>query len=460
MLLESIHNLKKRYSGSFWLMCFTITWERFSYHGISTLLVLYFTTSVTRGGIGLSAKEATSLYGLFVGTLHLTPLIGGWLSDRYIGQQKSIILGGFFISLGNFLLFTSLTTYQLYFSLLFIIVGNGFFKANATNLVGNIYSHKSAFEKEIAYSLFYMFINLGSFLAPFVAGLIADNFFAVKDISGEIVHFGYKPMFFICSIIGITWTSIFLYLAPKYLKNTGKKPNYIYEKGIKKSLFSFDFTESEKRKIKAMGIISIFVILFWTSFYQSFSSITLYTRDHVNRNLFGFTVPVPWFAALNAILGILFSPLLAFLWNKLRNNNVIVPVKISIGMFSMGTAFAFMTISILVSNGMKANIIFIILAYIFNTLSELCIAPIGIAMFNCLSPKRYSTFFMGLWYMTMFIASIISGKVAGFTQDMGFFSIFFSLSMILFIMGSILYLSRKNLDNLMFAEDDCDCRII
>ena len=459
MLLDFINNLKKKYPSSFWLMCFTITWERFSYHGISTLLVLYFTASVTKGGIGLSPKEATSLYGLYVGVLHLTPLIGGWLSDRYLGQQKSIILGGIFISLGNFLLFTSSGIYQLYFSLLSIIIGNGFFKANGTNLVGNIYSHKSTLEREIAYSLFYMFINLGSFLAPFTAGLVADKFFAVKNITGEIIHYGYKPMFFICSIIGIIWTLAFFCLAPKYLENTGKTPCYTY-KTEKKSIFSFDFTENEKKRIKAMGIISIFVILFWTSFYQSFSSITLYARDHVNRNLFGFIVPVPWFAALNAILGITFSPILALVWNQLRKKNITIPVKISLGIFSMGTAFAFMTVSVLTSGNMKANMIFIIFAYVFNTLSKLCIAPIGIAMFNCLSPKRYSTFFMGLWYMTMFVASIISGKVAGFTQDMGFLTIFFSLSVLLFVMGGILYLARKNLDNLMVVEDDCDCRII
>lgn len=459
MLLDFINNLKRKYPSSFWLMCFTITWERFSYHGISTLLVLYFTTSVIKGGIGLSPKEATSLYGFYVGILHLTPLVGGWLSDRYLGQQKSIILGGAFISLGNFLLFTSSNIYQLYFGLLSIIIGNGFFKANGTNLVGNIYSHKSTLEREVAYSLFYMFINLGSFLAPFTAGLVADKFFAVRTITGEITHFGYKPMFLICSIIGIIWTVSFLCLAPKYLKDTGKSPCYTC-KTEKKSIFSFDFTENEKKRIKAMGIISIFVILFWTSFYQSFSSITLYARDHVDRNLLGFIIPVPWFAALNAILGILFSPILAMLWSQLRKRNITIPVKISIGIFSMGIAFAFMTISVLTSGGMKANIIFIILAYVFNTLSELCVAPIGIAMFNCLSPKRYSTFFMGLWYMTMFFASIISGKVAGFTQDMGFLTIFLSLAVILFTMGSILYFSRKHLDNLMVVEDDCDCRII
>lgn len=459
MLLDFINNLKRKYPNSFWLMCFTITWERFSYHGISTLLVLYFTASIVKGGIGLSPKEATSLYGLYVGILHFTPLIGGWLSDRYLGQQRSIILGGIFISLGNFFLFTSSNIYQLYFSLLFIIIGNGFFKANGTNLVGNIYSDKSTLEREIAYSLFYMFINLGSFLAPFTAGLVADKFFAIKSISGEIIHYGYKPMFFICSIIGITWTITFLCLAPKYLKDTGKSPYHLY-KAEQKSIFSFDFTDNEKKRIKAMGIISIFVILFWTSFYQSFSSITLYARDHVDRNLLGFIIPVPWFAALNAILGILFAPILALVWNQLRKRNVTIPVKISLGIFSMGTAFAFMTISVLTSGDMKANMIFIVFAYVFNTISELCIAPIGIAMFNCLSPKRYSTFFMGLWYMTMFIASIISGKVAGFTQDMGFLTIFFSLSVILFIMGSVLYLSRKTLDNLMVVEDDCDCRII
>lgn len=452
MFIDFFNSMKKKYPNSFWLMCFTITWERFSYHGISTLLVLYFTASVVKGGMGLSVKEATSLYGLYVGILHLTPLVGGWLSDKYLGQQKSIILGGTFISLGNFLLFTSSNIYQLYCGLLSIIIGNGFFKANGTNLVGKIYAHKSTVEREIAYSLFYMFINLGSFLAPFTAGLVADKFFAVRS-AGEILHFGYKPMFLICSLIGIMWTSAFLVLSPKYLGETGKRP-YLAEKSRDShSFFSFDFSLEEKRRIAAMGIISIFVILFWTAFYQSFSSITLYARDHVDRSLFGFEVPVPWFAALNAILGILFSPVLAYIWGKLRKKNITIPVKISIGIFSMGLAFTFMTTSVLTSGEEKANMVFIVMAYVFNTISELCVAPIGIAMFSTLAPKRFSTFFMGLWYMTMFFASIISGKVAGFTQNMGFLTIFLSLAVVLFSMGSILYFIRNYLLSLMKIDE-------
>ena len=156
-----------------------------------------------------------------------------------------------------------------------------------------------------------------------------------------------------------------------------------------------------------MGIISIFVILFWTAFYQSFSSITLYARDHVDRNLGSFVVPVPWFPALNAISGIIFSPFLVILWEKLKKYKVDAPIKISVGLFSMGIAFLFMSISSYITRDVsKANMIFIVLAFLFNTISELCTAPVGIATFNRLAPKQLSTIFMGIWYMTMCFGSL------------------------------------------------------
>ena len=438
--------LKNRYPKSFWLMCFTITWERFSYHGIATILVLYFTATTSKGGMGLSIIEATSLYGFFVGILHLTPLIGGWISDFYLGEQKSIIIGGFFISLGNLLLFLSDSKTTLYIGLLGLIVGNGFFKANGTNLVGDIYSDKKSSEREIAYSLFYMFINLGSFLAPFTAGIVADKLLATKNLQGEILKYGYKPMFLICSIIAIIWTLNFYYSSPKLLGDIGKEPHKNFLNNKKGIAFCVDISKDEINNLKIMGIISIFVILFWTAFYQSFSSIILYTRDYVDRSIGDFIVPVPWFPALNAILGIIFSPFLVILWRKLKIIKIDSIIKISIGLFSMGTAFLFMSISsYMIGEIEKASMGFVILAFVFNTLSELCTAPVGIATFNRLAPKQFSTFFMGLWYMTMFFGSIISGKIAGIVQNIGFFPLFSTLTLCLFSGGTILLLLRKYL---------------
>lgn len=446
---------KKRYPKSFWLMCATIVWERFAYHGISTLLVLYFTAQVIQGGIGLSVKEATSLYGTFVGILHLTPLIGGWLADSYLGQQKSVMLGGSFVALGDIILFYSPVKEILYLGLMCIIIGNGFFKASGSSLIGNIFSNEEPNKKEVAYSIFYMFINLGSFLAPFTAGIVSDKIFAVRDAAGTVLHFGYREMFLIAGLMAALGTTFFILAAPKYLGEIGRKPFKKMSEQKKSNIFTYKFSDSEKKRIKAMGITAVFAILFWTSFYQSFSSITLYARDHINRNLGNFNVPVPWFAALNSILGIVFAPVIAEIWRKFGSRGFTTPVKMAVGIFSMGTAFVFMTASVLstggTENGIKASMIFIVFAYLFNTISELCIAPIGIAMFNRLAPKRFSTFFMGMWYMTMFAASFISGKVAGYTQNAGFFTIFASLSTILFVMGIILFKIRKYLNKLMLS---------
>lgn len=443
----------KKYPKSFWLMCTTIVWERFAYHGISTLLVLYFTATVMQGGIGLSVKEATSLYGTFVGILHLTPLIGGWLADSYLGQQKSVILGGIFVALGDIILFYSPSINILYLGLMCIIIGNGFFKASGSSIVGNIFYNEEPNKKEVAYSLFYMFINLGSFLAPFTAGIVSDKIFAVRDNSGTIIHFGFREMFLIAGLMAAAGTVLFILTAPKFLGEIGKKPSKKNSKQEKSNIFTYKFSENEKNRMKAMGITAVFVILFWTTFYQSFSSITLYARDYVNRDVGGFVVPVPWFAALNSILGIVLAPVIAFVWQKLGGKRCTTPMKMAIGIFSMGTAFLLMSISVIstggTDNGVKAGILFIIFAYLFNTISELCVAPVGIAMFNRLAPQRFSTFFMGMWYMTMFVASFISGKVAGFTQNVGFLVIFASLSGILFFMGFILFRIRDYLNKLM-----------
>ncbi|MFR4519577.1 MAG: oligopeptide:H+ symporter, partial [Fusobacterium sp.] len=262
-------------------------------------------------------------------------------------------------------------------------------------------------------------------------------------------------MFLIAGLMAALGTTFFILAAPKYLGEIGRKPFKKISEQKKSNIFTYKFSDSEKKRIKAMGITAVFAILFWTSFYQSFSSITLYARDHVNRNLGNFNVPVPWFAALNSILGIVLAPVIAEIWRKFGSRGFTTPVKMAVGIFSMGTAFVFMTASVLstggTENGIKASMIFIVFAYLFNTISELCIAPIGIAMFNRLAPKRFSTFFMGMWYMTMFVASFISGRVAGYTQNAGFFTIFASLSTILFVMGIILFKIRKYLNKLMLS---------
>lgn len=374
------------------------------------------------------------------------------MAGRLLSRTTKICnFRGSFVALGDIILFYSPVKEILYLGLLCIIIGNGFFKASGSSLVGNIFAKEEPNKKEVAYSIFYMFINLGSFLAPFTAGIVADKIFSVRDEFGKIIHFGYREMFLIAGLMAAFGTVFFIITAPKYLGDIGKKPFKKMLEQEKTNIFTYKFSESEKKRILAMVITAVFAILFWTSFYQSFSSITLYARDHVNRNVGKFLVPVPWFAALNSILGIVLAPILAKIWQKLGGKIFTAPVKMAIGIFSMGTAFLLMTISVLSTGGkdIKASIIFIVLAYFFNTVSELCIAPIGIAMFNRLAPKRFSTFFMGTWYMTMFVASFISGRVAGYTQNVGFLKIFLSLSIILFVMGIVLFRIRKYLNKLM-----------
>ncbi|GAA0732156.1 peptide MFS transporter [Clostridium oceanicum] len=453
-------NVKKEsHPKAFWLICFTVLWERFSYYGLTSLVILYFTATVTQGGVGLSTGEATMLFAWFAGLVYLAPVIGGLLGDRVLGQQKCIIIGSFLAVIGDLYLFLgSGTKSAVYIALAIIIASNGFFKGNLANLVGDLYPKNASSRKDAAYNLFYSAVNVGAFIAPIITGLVANNWFAVRQGS-EIISYGYRQVFLVCGI-GILIGAIgFTLSAPKYLGDIGKYPATKNKEG--KKVESRPLTKQEKRRCVAMFIITVFVIVFWTGYFQSQNSFLIYGRDHVNRTIGGFEIPVAWFTSFNAILCIFLAPLMGSLWVKLsktKKGDLKIPTKMALGIFLMGIGFLIMVFSVLSTGGTgsgaaKASLIWIIFTYIFNTVAEICLSPIGLAMFNKLSPEKYKNFFMGIWYMSTFFSSLISGKLAAFTENMGFMSIFRLISISMFIMAAILFLMRNKLHHMMTDED-------
>lgn len=388
-------------------------------------------------------------------------LIGGYISDKWLGIQKSLILGSFITACGYILLFFAKPNIASVWSgLIVLVIAGAFFKGQISSLVGTLYDQDELSKKDAAYSIFYMFINIGSFFGPIIAGFISDKWFAKLTSDGEIAAYGYKYIFLMAAIAMFIVCFLLIVLSPKWLGEKGKYP--VYDKENKSNEKSADnaLTQVEKNRLKAMGVLFIFVVLFWTAWYQTSTSFTLLSNELVNRNLGSFVIPVPWLTSFNGILCVVLSPVLGSIWIKLsksKHGDLSIPSKMGLGMLLTAAAFITVILGIKTLGGVfdgskQMNILFILLAYFLLTVGELCISPIGMAMFNKLAPQKYSSLAMGAWYMSFFFSNLISGKVAGFTETMGYTKIFVLITIVVSIFGVLLILMRKKLTELMALE--------
>ena len=213
---------KKGHPKGLYLLFFTEMWERFSYYGMRAILILYLTKKFIEGGLGMDEKYAMLLYGYFTGFVYFTPLIGGWLADRYLGKRLAVMIGGVTMMLGQFTLFGLNSTTGLYIGLLLLIIGNGFFKPNISTLVGGLYKDGDS-RRDAAFTIFYMGINLGAMIAPLVIGVVTDNMFATTNEDGSI-SYGYRYGFLVSGLGMLLGQVIFNLLGTKYLGDLGTKP--------------------------------------------------------------------------------------------------------------------------------------------------------------------------------------------------------------------------------------------
>lgn len=452
---------KVKHPMGLWLANMSIALQSYAGYAVSSILILFFTTDISQNGLGLSVSKATAIIGLYQGINYMGSLIGGYISDKWLGIQKSLILGSFITACGYIILFLAKPNIaSIWAGLIVLIIAGAFFKGQISSLVGTLYSQDELSKKDAAYSIFYMFINIGSFLGPIIAGFISDKWFAKLTSQGEIAAYGYKYIFLMAAIMMFIVCFLLIVLSPKWLGEKGKYPVYEKENKIDKKITNNALTQIEKNRLKAMGVLFVFVVLFWTAWYQTSTSFTLLSNELVNRNLGNFVIPVPWLTSFNGILCVVLSPILGSIWIKLsktKNGDLSIPSKMGLGMLLTASAFIIVIVGINTLDGVfdgskQMNILFILLAYFLLTVGELCISPIGMAMFNKLAPQKYSSLAMGAWYMSFFFSNLISGKVAGFTETMGYTKIFVMITIVVSIFGVLLILMRKKLTELMALE--------
>jgi len=443
---------KEKHPPGLYILFFTEMWERFSYYGMRAMLVLYLTAALISGGLGFSESSAISVYGFFTGACYFTPLLGGYITDRYLGRRKAITIGGIAIALGNFALFASQTVPALYAGLALIIIGNGFFKPNISTLVGDLYP-KNDRRIDSAYTIFYMGINVGSLISPLICGYLAEQYFKTNMM--DTIVYGYKYGFLASSIGMVIGQIIFNILAPRYLGDLGTKPVIAMaaiDKGGKKT--TAPLTPKEKQRTAVILIITCFVIFFWAGFEQAGSLLTLYTNQFIDKTIFGWEVPTSWFQSINPLFVILLAPLVSMLWMRLSNRkrgDLNIPTKMGLGMILLGVGYTVLILAVLRTGSdsehivQKANILFIIATYFFHTVGELFLSPVGLSLVNKIAPVKLTSLLMGVWLASTGIANIVGGQFASKINTLGYFNVFSTIGGLSIVLGIILLMLSKTL---------------
>ena len=454
---------KKGHPKGLYLLFFTEMWERFSYYGMRAILILYLTKKFIEGGLGMDEKYAMLLYGYFTGFVYFTPLIGGWLADRYLGKRLAVMIGGVTMMLGQFTLFGLNSTTGLYIGLLLLIIGNGFFKPNISTLVGGLYKDGDS-RRDAAFTIFYMGINLGAMIAPLVIGVVTDNMFATTNEDGSI-SYGYRYGFLVSGIGMLLGQVIFNLLGTKYLGDLGTKPvgavsNTEVAK-VQKSINPETGKEldekDEKQRISVIFILLIFAVFFWAGFEQAGSSLSLYTDKYIDRSIGSFEIPTSWFQSVNPLFIVTLAPLFTLFWASPIGRRLTTPVKMGVGMIILGVGFLFMigAVAERSANGdvddvnNKAALMWLIMTYLLHTIGELCISPVGLSVVTKLSPPKLASVLMAVWMLSSFFANIVGGYIASYVETMGAGEVFTYIAGFVSVCGVLLILLNRVILKLM-----------
>ena len=388
---------KQKQPAGLYLLFATEMWERFSFYSLKALFILYLTKVLL-----LDTKQASDYYGNLMSLIFLSPLFGGYIADKWIGKRAAIIIGSICIGLGQLCMGRGSLNW-VFMAMALIVIGNGFFKPNISSIVGDLYE-KNDPRRDSGFTIFYMGINLGSFLAGLVAGTLAANF-------GYGWGFGSAA---IGMAIGLT---IFLVGKDRLLQGKGLAPKN-YEKKEKVVIENKPLTKEEKQRIAVIFIMAFFSIFFWAIFEQKGAALNLIAEHNVDRviNLFGrtFEIPTAWFQSVNPLFIMLFAPVFSKLWVTLakKGKDLSVPGKFVVAFWLIATGYALLLTASIVCKD-KLGMLWIIGAYFMFTMGELCLSPVGLSMVTKLSPVKFISLFMGIWFLANSAAGWLAGKYSG-----------------------------------------------
>ena len=424
---------------SLYILFFAELWERFSYYGLRVLLVLYLTSELK-----LNDASAYGIYGMYFTLANASTVLGGYIADRYFGHLRAIYWGSLIILAGHLILFIP-SSFSLTLGLSFVIAGTGFFKANITSFLGQCYYPNDP-RRDSGFTIFYMGINLGAFIAPFICGYIGRKYgwhygFGMSGIGmliGFIIllcnkvaltkidqrsddsklHQAYFLKFsrYQLIIIGTLLTIPIFSLCLQYHEYMA---NFLYIFGMGVLLILLDIIfkcqREERKPLLTLMVMLPFFTAFWASFEQAGASINLFIDRHVDRHFMNYTIETTWFQSLTPLLIIILGPIFSLLWISLRKNRIepSISIKFVLALTQVGLSFWFLKKG--VEEGLAygtTSMFWILLAYLFRTSGELCIAPVGLSMVTKLAPQRLTSFMMSVLFLSIAFAHFIAQQIA------------------------------------------------
>ncbi len=462
----------------------TELWERFSFYGMRAILVLYLVAAIdpmnpAESGLGFSAGDAAAIYGSYNALVYLTPLAGGWIADRLIGARRSVLAGGIVIALGHYAMAAPWEG-TFWLGLLLIAGGTGLLKPNVSSMVGDLYRGEAESRKDSAFSIFYMGINLGAFLAPLLTGWLALQYgwewgFLAAGIGmtiAVVVYIGGWPT------LGTAGVSVPNRADGAVLRKVGIRAGlgfgvFLLAYGVQGIWSGYGVDDvallltwailiiavgyfivlfrsplvgpQDRPRLKAFLALFIGAALFWMIFDQAGSTLTILASDWTERDFGGWVMPAPWLQSVNPIFIIVFAPIFAWLWTKLANRAPSTPMKFAIAIIGVGLSFWLLVIpGMAADQGESSAIWWLIGAYLLQTWAELLLSPTGLAASTTLAPVGLGSQVMALWFLAVSVGDSVGGQVVRLFSGFGFGPFFAALGALAVLVGiGYVFLARR-----------------
>lgn len=392
---------------------FTELWERFSYYGMRSILILYMTSAAAQGGLGFTVKDAASIYGTYTMSVYLTALPGGLIADYLTGARLAVFIGGIIIAAGHFsMVFRSMTTF--YLGLILISVGTGLLKPNISTMVGGLYRQNDP-RRDSGFSIFYMGINLGSVLAGFIVGYLAKgvtfkSFLAsMGQDPNSSWHYGFGA-----AGVGMVLGLIIYVINQRHLKGVGNKIPKASKDTSKETVVREPLTGDDWKRIAVIFILFLFTILFWGAYEQKGASLNLFADRLVRAEIFGMSFPVPFLQSLTGIFVIMLAPVFSYIWLRKGNRQPSSPAKFALGLVFIGLAFMLMVPASLGTAGGKVTFWWLVGLYFLAVCGEMCLSPVGLSTVTKLAPLKLVGIMMGVWFLAASLGNKLAGYLSGF----------------------------------------------
>jgi len=431
--MDNAVTTKQKHPSGLYMLFMVEMWERFNYYGMRALLSLFMISTV----IQYTKATSSKIYGMFTALVYLTPVLGGYLADKFIGKRHSITIGAILMAIGQF----TLASYEiidpklaLFTGLTLIIIGNGFFKPNISTIVGELYPPKDP-RRDSGFTIFYMGINVGAFIAPFVCGFLGQP----NDITAVAEAYKWKYGFMAAGtgmIIGLIW---YLVSQKKYLGEIGLYP--VTAKQAVDHVDNKPLTQEDWDKIKAIFTFVFFAVFFFAFFEQAGTSLNFFADEATRLTIGKIQLKASYFQAVNPICVVIFAPIFAKMWIKMGDKNPSIPVKFGWGLFLQGIAFMIIAIgaSIYTTQG-PVSALWLVFCYLFCTMGELCLSPVGLSMVTKLAPAKFMSLLMGVWLAASFVGNLLAGKLASYYDTWSLTTLFSVPAICSILFGIIMWI--------------------